>query len=471
MSRQVFLIVLGDPSDRAAFNRALRATPHRLIFALDGEDGFDRFGEVKPDVLITHVHAPRLDAAILCALVRKEPAGKNVPILLYGPELNDAITAASKVGALGATGAFAEPFDSSTLSRALAPFVDVSGMVDEAVDLDISIDEGSFEEDLAGFDPALVSAAMADSQAEVDVPSDVADHDVHGDAEVTAPGVPIARIEAQGAAEPMPLTRIPVNMAFTPPPMIEPADGFEEPELPTHARVAMQNESPAEDTGQRRIAEIPIERSHSGAWPVKPPATAPVAAGLDESQLGRRLARRVRQTHQLLDELDYYQLLSIEPTATDQDVRDAYFEVSLEFHPDRFFLMKSGDLKEKIYAIYRRVTEAYAVLGHPARRDQYDLALAERHEKRAPRGQRSMPTTASSIDPIADPLTIEAESEAALIYVRLAEKAFSGGDHDGARMFLGFARVYEPNNGSIAAALGRVVAERPRPVDANHPAP
>ena len=56
----VLLVVVDDPAHRALFNRYLANTPHHLIFSRDGEDGFDRFSEVKPDLVIAHVNAAGL---------------------------------------------------------------------------------------------------------------------------------------------------------------------------------------------------------------------------------------------------------------------------------------------------------------------------------------------------------------------------------------------------------------------------
>ena len=59
MGKSVLLIVVDKPEQRALFNKHLKTTPHSLIFATDGEDGFDRYTEVKPDLVIAHVNAAR----------------------------------------------------------------------------------------------------------------------------------------------------------------------------------------------------------------------------------------------------------------------------------------------------------------------------------------------------------------------------------------------------------------------------
>ena len=169
---------------------------------------------------------------------------------------------------------------------------------------------------------------------------------------------------------------------------------IEEPMLPSQndlGAVSRREPSVVSRQSDRMIEELPRERgTPSNAQESKPRQKGRQRKGLDESQLGKRLAERVRQLHEKLDGLDYYELLGVERTASDTDVKNAYFEMSLELHPDRFFLLRSGDLKEKIYAIFRRVSEAYDVLSNELRRAEYTAHLAaSRRKARAGGGPES----------------------------------------------------------------------------------
>lgn len=76
-----------------------------------------------------------------------------------------------------------------------------------------------------------------------------------------------------------------------------------------------------------------------------------------------------------LDEYDYYTLLGVEPTASDEELRRAFKKFALKYHPDRF----AGGPEEKIEratAIYRRGSEAIEVLSDPKQRKAYDAGLA-----------------------------------------------------------------------------------------------
>lgn len=60
--------------------------------------------------------------------------------------------------------------------------------------------------------------------------------------------------------------------------------------------------------------------------------------------------------------MDYYQVLNIPRSASDDDIRKAYKKKSMEHHPDR-----GGDEEE-----FKKVNEAYQALKDPQKRQMYD---------------------------------------------------------------------------------------------------
>ena len=66
---------------------------------------------------------------------------------------------------------------------------------------------------------------------------------------------------------------------------------------------------------------------------------------------------------------DYYQVLNIQKTATDDDVRKAYRTLALQFHPDK---NNSPGAEEK----FKEISEAYEVLSDTTKRQDYDRATA-----------------------------------------------------------------------------------------------
>ena len=63
--------------------------------------------------------------------------------------------------------------------------------------------------------------------------------------------------------------------------------------------------------------------------------------------------------------MNYYAVLNISPDATAEEIRRAYREMARRYHPDA----GEGSSADK----FRELTEAYEILGDPARRRDYDI--------------------------------------------------------------------------------------------------
>lgn len=87
-----------------------------------------------------------------------------------------------------------------------------------------------------------------------------------------------------------------------------------------------------------------------------------------------------------VDELDYYELLSLSQDAPAHDIRSAYHAASRRFHPDAH-RQQGAELRAATATISKRVCEAYAVLRDPRRRGVYDDFLKEGGDSRLALGE------------------------------------------------------------------------------------
>jgi curved DNA-binding protein CbpA len=86
---------------------------------------------------------------------------------------------------------------------------------------------------------------------------------------------------------------------------------------------------------------------------------------------------------QILDELDYFQILKVGQAASPGEIKAAYYRESRAYHPDRFSSLPASELKENIGKIYKRINEAYVCLREDTRRMKYlgDILSPERQKK------------------------------------------------------------------------------------------
>ena len=65
-------------------------------------------------------------------------------------------------------------------------------------------------------------------------------------------------------------------------------------------------------------------------------------------------------------EIDYYKILGVDKSASEKDIKKAYRKMAMKYHPDRTQGDKSAE------EMFKRISEAYAVLSDKEKREQYD---------------------------------------------------------------------------------------------------
>jgi len=70
--------------------------------------------------------------------------------------------------------------------------------------------------------------------------------------------------------------------------------------------------------------------------------------------------------------VNYYEILGVERSASEQEIRDRFRQLARENHPDRY----RGDDKEGAERLFQTLTEAVNVLTNPVKRRQHDAELS-----------------------------------------------------------------------------------------------
>jgi curved DNA-binding protein CbpA len=132
------------------------------------------------------------------------------------------------------------------------------------------------------------------------------------------------------------------------------------------------------------------------------PAPAPSVALDEDGELDPGLGLPLETQQRILDferrlGLPYHELLGVGIDPDPKAVKRAYFRLSREFHPDRFFRRELGPFAARLERIFRKVLEAHEMLTDPVARTEMlrSLAVPAASAPRAPgRGDRIDPVEA-----------------------------------------------------------------------------
>lgn len=160
----------------------------------------------------------------------------------------------------------------------------------------------------------------------------------------------------------------------------------------------------------------------------------------------------IRALARMLDRLDYYRLLRIEPGAPPARVRAAYHAMRRDFHPDAY-LSCADEVRDAVSLISRRVNEGYQALRDPTRRSAYDRGLQEGRLRFTPETREAVREQAEAP---------RGQTPNGRRFFSRAEAAERRGDLAGAVADLKMALTFEPSNPHFRAKLEALQARLPR---------
>lgn len=134
------------------------------------------------------------------------------------------------------------------------------------------------------------------------------------------------------------------------------------------------------------VKEGVVEWGRPGAHPAAgttqlqaPPASGAspgaLAPGIDPTlDLPVEMQQRVIEFEALLSQ-PYHEILGVAPDADPKTIKQAYFGLSKQFHPDRYFRRNLGPYAVRVETIFKKVLEAYELLTDPATRAEVQRNL------------------------------------------------------------------------------------------------
>lgn len=118
------------------------------------------------------------------------------------------------------------------------------------------------------------------------------------------------------------------------------------------------------------------------------------AAREADDSLERVREEVIRKLH-FSNSADFYDVLGVTRQATTAEIKAGYYHLAKKYHPDRYHQRDTGDLRNKLEALFALITQAYDTLSQPAERAAYD--------ERIRRVQGSHPAAAPRTPPLAAP--------------------------------------------------------------------
>jgi len=109
--------------------------------------------------------------------------------------------------------------------------------------------------------------------------------------------------------------------------------------------------------------------------PVRPDSAPPASA--EDIDLDADRQAEILSLDRILGGLNHFEVLGLSPGASNAQVKKAYHEASRRYHPDRYFQKNLGSFRARIERIFKRISEANAVLTDPQRRKEYEQAHPE----------------------------------------------------------------------------------------------
>lgn len=150
----------------------------------------------------------------------------------------------------------------------------------------------------------------------------------------------------------------------------------------------------------RYDGEPPRSGPQAAPTPPKPSSASTPTPGVADSDPGASSPEgRFSLTHKqrvsdmiiALEQQDHYALLGVPRDADKKTIKEAYFAIVADYHPDKYFGQDLGENKARLEKVFQRLTLAHDTLTRSKRREEYDLTLPPLSPPKPPQAVATVP--------------------------------------------------------------------------------
>jgi len=106
-----------------------------------------------------------------------------------------------------------------------------------------------------------------------------------------------------------------------------------------------------------------------------------------EFTVDEELNKNIEEINELYEkinsnQLNYYRLLGVEKSASFEEIKERYFNLSKKYHPDRVPVAQDSVIKEKANTVFAEINMAYETLSDREKRGEYDSQRYKQNPRR-----------------------------------------------------------------------------------------
>lgn len=197
---------------------------------------------------------------------------------------------------------------------------------------------------------------------------------------VFTPGFGVPTLPRPGAPGPSDIPGAPsISRTSIPSPAFGTAQVPQAPQVPRTAPMPVAQPAGSPGHAARGASRAPqVNAGAADASPGNRSVTIEAAAASPASQtaIQSEIRQLIQDKLQELDRgADYYQLLGVDRSVPDTEIRKVYFDLARKLHPDRLRAVGIMDLAAESQRLFSQINQAFAVLGNAKKRAQYMEAL------------------------------------------------------------------------------------------------